>query len=194
MANRNQSSGDLRLPRTHDLSRVIDFTCLYTHRCPCPIRRNPPDYSDKGTCSSCSRCVSFTFILKFCISFCFTLFPFFIYCEPWGKDADLVNCQKSPTCETPRSSLITQWGIKAIRFHQEVISPADGPRSHFIPSSSQYTLNAMSKYGFLTGFVLGCDRLMRENNDEWVYRKTVNSAGKMMKYDPVPPCLYETRK
>ena len=76
--------------------------------------------------------------------------------------------------------------MKAIRFHQEVISPADGPRSHFIPSSSQYTLESMRKYGFLQGFTMGCDRLMRENDDPWVYRKTRDSAGREMKWDPVP--------
>jgi hypothetical protein len=66
-----------------------------------------------------------------------------------------------------------------------VISPADGPRSHFIPSSSQYTLDAMRKYGFFNGFILGCDRLMRENKEEWVYRTTKDGAGKGIKFDPV---------
>ena len=66
-----------------------------------------------------------------------------------------------------------------------VISPADGPRSHFIPSSSQYTYDAISRYGFFKGFILGCDRLMRENNDPWVYRTTLNPAGAVMKWDTV---------
>jgi putative component of membrane protein insertase Oxa1/YidC/SpoIIIJ protein YidD len=73
-----------------------------------------------------------------------------------------------------------------IGFHQRVISPADGPRSHFIPSSSQYTLNAMRKYGFFQGVAMGCDRLMRENKDPWIYRLTLDQEGKLIKYDPVP--------
>jgi len=105
--------------------------------------------------------------------------------DPWGKDADLAR-YSPPTCQREHSSLIARLGIKAIRFHQEVISPADGPRSHFIPSSSQYTLEAMKKHGFFKGFSMGCDRLMRENNDEWVYRKTLDGAGHVMKWDPVP--------
>jgi putative component of membrane protein insertase Oxa1/YidC/SpoIIIJ protein YidD len=107
--------------------------------------------------------------------------------DPWGKDADLANPSLS-TCQSPSvdsPSWITQMGITAIRFHQEVISPADGPRSHFIPSSSQYTLEAMQKYGFLKGFTIGCDRLMRENNDPWVYRTIVDPNGYLMKWDPV---------
>ena len=93
-----------------------------------------------------------------------------------------------PTCKipSPPRSALAAWGVNAIRFHQEVISPADGPRSHYIPSSSQYTLEAMRKYGFFQGYVMGCDRLMRENNEEWVYRKTYDGAGRKMKWDPVP--------
>lgn len=72
-----------------------------------------------------------------------------------------------------------------IGFHQNVISPCDGPRSHFLPSSSQYTLDAMRKYGFFKGTTMGCDRLMRENNEEWVYQTGYNCAGQKMKLDPV---------
>lgn len=108
--------------------------------------------------------------------------------DPWGKDADLArrppssrNCE--PTCSTPFFGKI---GEAMIQFHQQVISPADGPRSNFIPSSSQYTLDAMRKYGFFQGFCMGCDRLMRENDDPWIYQMTLDGAGKIMKYDPVP--------
>lgn len=110
-----------------------------------------------------------------------------LFCEePWGTDADLFFKKKSPCicCEAP--SFLASLGEKAIRFHQEVISPADGPRSHFLPSSSQYTLEAMQKYGFFQGFIMGCDRLMRENNEEWVYKKVWDPSGRhLLKYDPV---------
>ena len=105
--------------------------------------------------------------------------------DPWGKDADLVHPPAAQYSALP-PSMVARLGICAIRFHQEVISPADGPRSNFIPSSSQYALDAMKKYGFFQGVAMGCDRLMRENDDPWVYRKTLNPAGKEMKWDPVP--------
>lgn len=73
-----------------------------------------------------------------------------------------------------------------IGFHQSVITPIDGPRSHYLPSSSQYTLDAMRKYGFFIGFTMGCDRLMRENEDPWVYPKITDIHGYTVKYDPVP--------
>lgn len=106
--------------------------------------------------------------------------------DPWGKDADIagkrvirVDVKK---CSTP---LFGSAAEMLIQFHQDVISPADGPRSHFIPSSSQYTLEAMRKYGFYVGMMMGCDRLMRENNDPWVYRNIKDENGKKMKFDPV---------
>ena len=120
----------------------------------------------------------FFYIIVFC-----TLFLNEISADPWGKDADIVHPSACTVC-VEQPTLLARCGIRAIRFHQQVISPADGPRSHFIPSSSQYTLEAMQKYGFIQGFTMGCDRLMRENSDEWVYRK-IEDNGKLFKHDPV---------
>ncbi len=106
--------------------------------------------------------------------------------DPWGKDADL-SCKTSTVGgeETCKTLLLGPLGEQLISFHQNVISPADGPRSHYIPSSSQYTKESMRKYGFFLGFFLGCDRLMRENADQWVYKTTFNPAGEVLKWDPV---------
>lgn len=107
--------------------------------------------------------------------------------EPWGKDADLIHNSCLPKaeirCKTP---ILGPFSEVMIGFHQNIISPADGPRSHFYPSSSQYTLDAMRKYGFMKGYFMGCDRLMRENSDPWVYRQTFNPKKRcMMKSNPV---------
>jgi hypothetical protein len=111
----------------------------------------------------------------------------FLTAEPWGKDADLAVPPSTTMCQGMDSpSWLACWGTKAIRFHQEVISPADGPRSNYIPSSSQYTLDAMRKYGFFKGYLLGCDRLMRENDEKWVYRRIRDANGVDMKWDPIP--------
>ena len=107
------------------------------------------------------------------------------YQVPWGKDADL---RYEPFISKESSSTYSV-GVRAARavihFHQTVISPVDGPRSSFRPSSSAYMKGAMEKHGFITGFLMGCDRLMRENGDPWVYR-TIESGGQLFKYDPVP--------
>ena len=48
---------------------------------------------------------------------------------------------------------------------------------------------AMQRYGFLKGFIMGCDRLLRENDEEWVYR-TVEIDGRRFKYDPAKTDKY----
>ncbi|HEY4832367.1 MAG TPA: membrane protein insertion efficiency factor YidD [Waddliaceae bacterium] len=108
--------------------------------------------------------------------------------DPWGKDAGLAGKREVEYC-LPRKCttfLVGPMSECLIRFHQQVISPADGPRSHHKPSSSQYTLEAMRRYGFACGLIMGCDRLMRENNDPWVYPVVTDAAGDTFKWDPVP--------
>ncbi len=102
--------------------------------------------------------------------------------EPWGKDADLLN-PKAAEPDTKHYSLLVRAFEKVVLFHQNVISPVDGPRSHFRPTSSRYMLLAMKKHGFLKGYIMGCDRLLRENDADWVYRKKIIN-GKLYKWDP----------
>ncbi|MEI6531952.1 MAG: membrane protein insertion efficiency factor YidD [Chlamydiota bacterium] len=99
--------------------------------------------------------------------------------DPWGKDSNLTS--KAP-CSPPSS-----FGISSISFFQEIISPIDGIRSCYRPSSSQYMKDAIYAYGFSQGIALGCDRLLRENGDEWYYR-SIEWQSFTFKYDPVNPC------
>lgn len=125
---------------------------------------------------------------KFFIFFVSTFLFHHLHADPWGKDADLACQKKQETCQTNayiKTPFLGVFGEVLIGFHQNVISPADGPRSHYIPSSSQYTLEAMRKYGFFTGFHRGCDRLMRENDEIWVYRTIKLPNGYTMKWDPL---------
>ncbi len=91
--------------------------------------------------------------------------------EPWGKDADLKYTTSQP--EEPKYSLISLAMKKIIQFHQQVLSPVDGPRSHFKPSSSSYMWESIAKYGFFEGYIRGCDRLLRENSDPWIYQTAI---------------------
>jgi len=109
---------------------------------------------------------------------------FSLSADPWGKDSELAYPQ-SPSC-LPAQNFAQKIGARLIQFHQDVISPADGPRSHFSPSSSQYTLEAIRRYGFLRGVALGCDRLQRENKEDWVYRTSTGNDGLKIKLDPLP--------
>lgn len=120
------------------------------------------------------------------LSLIFLCFFANLQADPWGKDADLCQhpIETLPSSTRRPTPILGEISECLIGFHQNIISPADGPRSHFIPSSSQYTLDAIRAYGFFTGFALGCDRLMRENSDPWVYKVIYGPAG-CMKWDPL---------
>jgi hypothetical protein len=51
--------------------------------------------------------------------------------------------------------------IGLIRFYQLVISPGLPPSCRFYPSCSEYTLQAIAKYGALKGLWLGVKRIAR---------------------------------
>ncbi len=104
------------------------------------------------------------------------------YFEPWGKDADIEKNPKEK--QVKKQSVIAKSADAIIKFHQQNISPISGPRSNFRPTSSKYMENAIKEYGFFQGFVMGCDRLLRENADPWVFR-TITIDGIIYKYDPV---------
>ncbi|HRP69412.1 MAG TPA: membrane protein insertion efficiency factor YidD [Turneriella sp.] len=58
-----------------------------------------------------------------------------------------------------------------IRFYQKYISPLSGATCHYIPTCSQYTAEAVQKYGLFKGIVMGTDRLIRchPNQKEYPY-------------------------
>ena len=62
----------------------------------------------------------------------------------------------------------------AIRFYQRQISPLSPPRCRYIPTCSQYALEAVEKYGAIKGTFLATKRILRCN--------PFHKGG----YDPVP--------
>ena len=133
-----------------------------------------------------SLCSFFLFYLLMLVSFCLTPTSSLAYYEePWGKDQGLVHASLKKDSKKPKksTSVASKMANAVIVFHQKVLSPTNGTRSHFRPSSSRYMQLAIQRYGFLRGYLMGCDRLLRENGEEWVYR-TVKSAGGAYKYDP----------
>ncbi len=66
--------------------------------------------------------------------------------------------------------------LRCIRFYREKISPLRAPCCRFIPTCSEYALEAVEKYGAVRGSILAAQRLARCHP---FYR-----GGKI--YDPVP--------
>ena len=131
----------------------------------------------------------FKLFFYFCFSFCFYTLPIFSsphFEEPWGKDSNLKYVSEEENANKNKNKKLSVLGKAAnavINFHQKVLSPIDGPRSHFRPSSSRYMQLAIKRYGFFRGYLMGCDRLLRENGEKWVYR-TISNEGGSFKYDP----------
>lgn len=106
------------------------------------------------------------------------------FVEPWGKDATLSQKKVHKTFSRKKTGVMIKLSESVIAFHQNILSPVDGPRSHYRPSSSNYMLFSIRQHGFIKGYLMGCDRLLRENKEEWVYRKVVDE-GSEFKWDPV---------
>lgn len=129
--------------------------------------------------------------------FLLAIVPFFLFAkagfeDPWGKDSTLkIKYEKKE--EKKQSSLLTKGATQIILFHQRVLSPTTGPRSSYRPTSSRYMQLAMQRYGFLKGYLMGCDRLLRENKEPWVYRKVVIDNVEY-KFDPAVNKKYITLK
>ena len=109
-----------------------------------------------------------------------TLFAEVGYVEPWGKDAELKVSTPAPRKKLSPMGFVAE---QAILFHHNVLTHISGPRSHFRPTSSQYMLDAIREYGFVRGYIMGCDRLLRENADPWVYRTALIKEN-LYKWDP----------
>ena len=51
--------------------------------------------------------------------------------------------------------------ISCIKFYRKFISPLKRPCCRFYPTCSQYTLEAVEKYGVLKGGIMGIKRILK---------------------------------
>lgn len=59
--------------------------------------------------------------------------------------------------------MLRKIGISLIKFYQKMISPLFGHRCKYYPSCSEYTKQAIEKYGFFVGIFKGILRIIRCN-------------------------------
>ena len=53
--------------------------------------------------------------------------------------------------------------ISLIKFYRRNISPMSGPNCRFIPTCSEYALQAINKYGIFKGGIMSIWRILRCN-------------------------------
>jgi putative membrane protein insertion efficiency factor len=56
---------------------------------------------------------------------------------------------------------LKEFFIASIKFYQQYISPLKKPSCRFIPTCSQYALEAISKYGVFKGVFLSIKRILK---------------------------------
>lgn len=89
-----------------------------------------------------------------------------------GEDAD--QEEQGALVERARPGLFARGGVAMVRWYQRYLSPLKPPVCRFHPSCSQYTLEAIERYGLIRGSFMGAARIMRCN--------PFHPGG----YDPVP--------
>ena len=76
-------------------------------------------------------------------------------------------------------------GMWLVSFFRKHISPVDGSKCPSIPSCSSYSVKAIKKHGFFTGWMMTVDRLIHEGEAETTVSPLVFSEGGWKIYDPV---------
>lgn len=102
---------------------------------------------------------------------------------PWTekKPPDSVKAKKQS------QNVLKQNFKAAIWVFQHYISPVDGDRCQMYPSCSQYGAIAFEKYGFVEGYLLTMDRLMRDNFGAEKHYPARLYDGRWLLFDPVEP-------
>jgi putative membrane protein insertion efficiency factor len=57
--------------------------------------------------------------------------------------------------------MIKTMALAMVRFYQHHISPLKPPSCIYSPTCSEYTYQAIAKYGFVRGVSMGVERLLR---------------------------------
>lgn len=60
-----------------------------------------------------------------------------------------------------KENIAVRLSIRLIRFYQFALSPFISPACRYVPSCSEYTLQAIRRYGFFYGCFLGFTRIIR---------------------------------
>lgn len=72
-----------------------------------------------------------------------------------------------------------------IQFFRQIVSRADGHRCPMYPSCSEYSAQAFKKHGFIKGWVMTSDRLLRCGRDEKHVSENIMIDRQTYTFDPL---------
>jgi len=73
----------------------------------------------------------------------------------------------------------------ALAFFRKTVSRADGRRCMMYPSCSHYSAQAFDKHGFITGWIMTSDRLLRCGRDEKRIAEQIIIDKQVYVFDPL---------
>jgi putative membrane protein insertion efficiency factor len=79
----------------------------------------------------------------------------------------------------------THFAAFPIQMYQTYISRMNGHRCPMVPSCSQYSIQAFKKHGYLLGWIMTSDRLLRCGRDETRLSATRRKNNEVFSYDPL---------
>jgi len=89
--------------------------------------------------------------------------------------------------QSPLSIAETDTGPMAypLKFFRNTISRADGHRCPMHPSCSEYSAQAFQKHGFIIGWIMTSDRLLRCGRDEKKLSENIIIGDQVRTFDPL---------
>jgi putative membrane protein insertion efficiency factor len=106
------------------------------------------------------------------------LFIFICIGAEWGYAGETRSPQQKIDDET-------NFATFPIRMYQKFLSAGDGHRCPMMPSCSQYSIEAFRKHGYLLGWIMTSDRLLRCGRDETRLSETRTKNNETYSYDPL---------
>ena len=114
--------------------------------------------------------------------YCKSVFILLLLCILCGN---AIAGQKKRTQENNTAQRQTDTLVLPIKFYRNTISKADGNRCRMEPSCSKFCIDALTKHGFLLGWIMCSDRLLRCGRDEGKISAPIWINGEKRIYDPV---------
>jgi len=100
----------------------------------------------------------------------------------------VTSCTTLPPTDRNISGKNSDSGSLLLAFYHGPLNHLNGVRRGqcpMYPSCSRYCYESLKKHGFLVGWMMTCDRLMRCGRDELALAPKININGRLKCYDPV---------